>query len=379
MDRQAYRLTRQWTDALFQERMPVTSAATPPGAGQRSQERERFEPYGESSSLGASARTQASGYGQHFHPPTNSWGQSQPAWVNFGPTRPSEVAYGPLHALAVSLGQSSPMHSAVQQGGPVHTLAVHTHPGPSNAPAASSQQYGQSNPTVSPLQAPLFPLDSHLHYGSAILTAAQTHPGQTHGPYLVPPVSITTAEPPRSSGPATKQQNEGQQGIEFWDMHDLINKVDRYAILLREEMQRKTASKGTCYRNPVVSYAEADGPPEAKSDEVDMSLAKVSMDKPFICRGLVKADNSRTKILDAKFVTRETKAYTFDLTKAEAIFDLLLSEKKVKLSFGHKIPKPEELKGKTFCKYHSSCPWRFIHLTVQLRCSARRHPKIDKR
>ncbi|CAL8988544.1 unnamed protein product [Prunus brigantina] len=48
------------------------------------------------------------------------------------------------------------------------------------------------------------------------------------------------------------------------------------------------------------------------------------------------------------------KAYTFDLTRAEAIFDLLFSEKKVKLSFGHKIPKPEELKGKTFCKYHSS-------------------------
>ncbi|CAL9018954.1 unnamed protein product, partial [Prunus brigantina] len=85
-------------------------------------------------------------------------------------------------------------------------------------------------------------------------------------------------------------------------MHDLINKVDRYASLLGEEMQRKTASKGTYYRNPVVSYAEA--------------------------------NNSRQQ--------------------AEAIFDLLLSEKKVKLSFVHKIPKPEELKGKTFCKYHSS-------------------------
>ncbi|CAL9018937.1 unnamed protein product, partial [Prunus brigantina] len=60
------------------------------------------------------------------------------------------------------------------------------------------------------------------------------------------------------------------------------------------------------------------------------------------------------KTPDAKFTTRETKAYTFDLTRAEAIFDLLLSEKKVKLSFGHKIPKPEELKGKKFCKYHSS-------------------------
>ncbi|CAL9019055.1 unnamed protein product [Prunus brigantina] len=137
-------------------------------------------------------------------------------------------------------------------------------------------------------------------------------------------------------------------------MNDLINKVDRYASLLREEVQKKAASKGTYYRNPVVGYAEADGPTEAEKDEVEISSAEVNIDKPFICKGLVKADNSHTKVPDAKFAARETKAYTFDLTRAEAIFDLLLTEKKVKLSFGHKIPKPEELKGKTFCKYHSS-------------------------
>ncbi|CAL8112903.1 unnamed protein product [Prunus armeniaca] len=124
-------------------------------------------------------------------------------------------------------------------------------------------------------------------------------------------------------------------------MHDLINKVDQYASLLKEEVQKKTASKGTYYRNPVISYAEADDPAEAEGNEVKMSSAEVSIDKPFVCKGLVKADNSRTKIPDAKFATRETKAYTFDLTR-------------VKLSFGHKIPKPKELKGKTFCKYHSS-------------------------
>ncbi|CAL9001546.1 unnamed protein product, partial [Prunus brigantina] len=144
------------------------------------------------------------------------------------------------------------------------------------------------------------------------------------------------------------------QGIEFRDMHDLINKVDRYASLLREEVQKKAASKGTYYRNPVVSYTEIDGPTEAENDGVDMSSAEVNIDKSFICRGLVKIDNSRTKVPDAKFAARETKAYTFDLTRAEAIFDLLLIEKKVKLSFGHKIPKPEELKGKSFCKYHNS-------------------------
>ncbi|KAL6286534.1 hypothetical protein ACE6H2_010924 [Prunus campanulata] len=137
-------------------------------------------------------------------------------------------------------------------------------------------------------------------------------------------------------------------------MHDLANKVDRYASLLKEEMQKKTASKGTYYKNPIVGYTEADDPTEAKNGETEVSSAEVSIDKPFICKELVKADNSRTKIPDAKFAAREMKAYTFDLMRVEAIFDLLLTEKKVKLCFGHKIPKAEELKGKTFCKYHSS-------------------------
>lgn len=67
MAKQAYRIETSLMAAmdrfsselrtLFQERMPVTSSATPPEAEQRSQERERLEPYGESSSLGASGRT----------------------------------------------------------------------------------------------------------------------------------------------------------------------------------------------------------------------------------------------------------------------------------------------------------------------------------
>ncbi|CAL8087371.1 unnamed protein product [Prunus armeniaca] len=73
MAKQAYRIETSFMAAmdrfsselrtLFQERMLVTSSVMLPRAGQRSQERERFEPYGESSSLGTSGRTQASGYG----------------------------------------------------------------------------------------------------------------------------------------------------------------------------------------------------------------------------------------------------------------------------------------------------------------------------
>ncbi|CAL8112901.1 unnamed protein product [Prunus armeniaca] len=131
MVKQAYRIETSFMAAMdrfslelltfFQERMPVTSSATPPRARQRGQERERFEPYGESSSLGVSGRAQALNYGQHSQPPTKSCGQSQSTWVNPEPTYPEETTYGPLHALAVSLGQSSPAQSAVQQLGPVHT------------------------------------------------------------------------------------------------------------------------------------------------------------------------------------------------------------------------------------------------------------------
>ncbi|CAL2239698.1 unnamed protein product [Prunus armeniaca] len=99
MAKQAYRIVTSFMAAmeklsselwtLFQERMPVTSSATPPR--QISQERERFEPYGESSSLGASGRTQASGYGQHSQP---TWAK-QPHAFRGPTTRPSSHCGSP--------------------------------------------------------------------------------------------------------------------------------------------------------------------------------------------------------------------------------------------------------------------------------------------
>ncbi|KAM2105512.1 hypothetical protein ACFX1R_016007 [Malus domestica] len=49
-----------------------------------------------------------------------------------------------------------------------------------------------------------------------------------------------------------------------------------------------------------------------------------------------------------------SKVYTFDITKADTIFDQLLSAKIIKLRPGHTIPKANEHKGKIYCKYHNS-------------------------
>jgi hypothetical protein len=46
--------------------------------------------------------------------------------------------------------------------------------------------------------------------------------------------------------------------------------------------------------------------------------------------------------------------YTFDITKADKIFDLLLEKVHIKLTAGHKIPSAEELKRRRYCKYHDT-------------------------
>ena len=44
------------------------------------------------------------------------------------------------------------------------------------------------------------------------------------------------------------------------------------------------------------------------------------------------------------------ESYGFDITKADKIFDLLLSEGLIKLKPYHKIPSEEELKHMKYCK-----------------------------
>jgi hypothetical protein len=46
--------------------------------------------------------------------------------------------------------------------------------------------------------------------------------------------------------------------------------------------------------------------------------------------------------------------YTFDVSTCDRIFDFLLQEKQVKLSSGHAIPSPEQLKKHAYYKWHNS-------------------------
>jgi beta-xylosidase len=59
---------------------------------------------------------------------------------------------------------------------------------------------------------------------------------------------------------------------------------------------------------------------------------------------------AKSKIVDHE----EDKTYSFDITKADKIFDYLLEKGQIKLIGNHKIPSVEELKKSRYCKYQNS-------------------------
>jgi len=63
--------------------------------------------------------------------------------------------------------------------------------------------------------------------------------------------------------------------------------------------------------------------------------------------------NSKKPVM-CPFGKKEPESYGFDITKADKIFDLLLSEGLIKLKPYHKIPSEDELKNIKYCKGHNA-------------------------
>ena len=61
------------------------------------------------------------------------------------------------------------------------------------------------------------------------------------------------------------------------------------------------------------------------------------------------------KPISCPFGNKEPEKYGFDITKADKIFDLLLSEGQIKLKPYHKISTDQELKNIKYCKWHMQC------------------------
>ena len=131
-------------------------------------------------------------------------------------------------------------------------------------------------------------------------------------------------------------------GANFRDMYELAQHVEKYDYLLREEKALKSPSRGTIYKNPTVSYASAESEEYASID-----AAEIVIDKPYICKALahINPKDVKARPISEENAVKTIKVYTFDITKADAIFDQLLLAKIIKLRPGHNIPQGRRAEG----------------------------------
>lgn len=81
------------------------------------------------------------------------------------------------------------------------------------------------------------------------------------------------------------------EGVTFNDLFELETRLNRYDAILREETEKRAASKGTYYKNQAVNGLGVDLP----DDPVEVDLAEVVIKQPRVCKALERVDPKETK------------------------------------------------------------------------------------
>jgi hypothetical protein len=86
-------------------------------------------------------------------------------------------------------------------------------------------------------------------------------------------------------------------------------------------------------------------------DESEVNVAELKPGPPYMCKSL-RPSNGKNPIepKNDKFIT---KTYTFDITKCDEIFDLLVTDGQIVVPKDLKIPPIEQRKKRGYCKFHN--------------------------
>ena len=117
---------------------------------------------------------------------------------------------------------------------------------------------------------------------------------------------------------------------------------DKYASQEFESISQ-IASRMTGETRPETRSYESKKPFQKKINYVEYSANDESEEEQETVASAEWIQNSK-KPVTCPFGKKEPESYGFDITKADKIFDLLLSEGLIKLKPYHKIPSEDELK-----------------------------------
>jgi hypothetical protein len=124
-------------------------------------------------------------------------------------------------------------------------------------------------------------------------------------------------------------------GQEFSDTNQLLQRVLPYENRAKSSRFRNIANKDKEKHH--INFMDE----EADDEEADW--VENPKDKPISC-SFLKPNGGR----------REEMRYTFDVSKCDRLFDLLLRGGVIRLTEGHVIPSTDILAKKTYCKWHDS-------------------------
>nr|XP_028954237.1 uncharacterized protein LOC114823084 [Malus domestica] len=145
---------------------------------------------------------------------------------------------------------------------------------------------------------------------------------------------------------------------------ELVIAATRYERLLLEEQQVKHTSKiPPFYKNKATIHHVKVGElePEQEDDydreEIEVCAAEMTTPfKPLTVKGLVQPVKDQKIVMnDGGFVPMKPpkyQSYSFDLAKAPEIYEELVWARVIVPDSTKKMPKPEELRGKKYCKLH---------------------------
>lgn len=85
-------------------------------------------------------------------------------------------------------------------------------------------------------------------------------------------------------------------------------------------------------------------------EEIEVDVAELKPVLPYVCKLLTHA-NGKNHYEPEKNDKFPKRTYTFDVTKFDEIFDLLVADGQVLVPPGTKVPPLEQRKKQGFCKY----------------------------
>lgn len=91
-------------------------------------------------------------------------------------------------------------------------------------------------------------------------------------------------------------------------------------------------------------------------------MAELNLGPPYVCK-LVKPfdEKNRVEPKNNKFVA---KTHTFNVTKCDVIFDLLVADGQIIVPRGQKTPPFEQRKKRRFCKFHNFLGHKTSHCII---------------